>query len=173
LRRLVKNGFHFVEVFLVLCLALMVAMVFANVVLRYGFSTGIVFSEEISRYLFVWVIFLGAVVAMRDHAHIGMDGLIRRLSKRGRQLCFTASCILMLGCCALLLYGGWRQTFLNWNASAQISGIPMAFVYGVMVVSAFGMGAVITWQLYGGLMGSVDEQLNADTNGPSPRDMAP
>ena len=48
-----------------LCLALMVVMVFGNVVLRYGFNSGITVSEELSRWLFVWMTFLGAIVALR------------------------------------------------------------------------------------------------------------
>jgi TRAP-type C4-dicarboxylate transport system permease small subunit len=58
---------------MVVCLALMVVMVFGNVVLRYGFNSGITVSEELSRWLFVWMTFLGAVVAVRNHAHLGTD----------------------------------------------------------------------------------------------------
>ncbi|MGY2938439.1 TRAP-type C4-dicarboxylate transport system permease small subunit [Bradyrhizobium sp. GM6.1] len=53
------------------CLAVMVVLVFGNVVLRYGFNSGIAISEELSRWLLVWLTFLGAVVAMREHAHLG------------------------------------------------------------------------------------------------------
>ena len=47
---------------MVLLLAAMVVMVFGNVVLRYLFDTGIDVSEELSRYFFVWLTFIGAVV---------------------------------------------------------------------------------------------------------------
>lgn len=46
-------------------LAVMVVLVFGNVVLRYGFNSGITVSEEVSRWLFIWGTFLGAVVALR------------------------------------------------------------------------------------------------------------
>jgi len=67
------------------CLGLMVVMVFGNVVLRYGFNSGITVSEELSRWLFVWMTFLGAVVAVRNHAHLGTDALVSRLSRRGKK----------------------------------------------------------------------------------------
>ena len=67
------------SVLMVACLALMVVMVFGNVVLRYGFNSGITVSEELSRWLFVWMTFLGALVAMREHAHLGTDMLVARL----------------------------------------------------------------------------------------------
>ena len=49
------------EAFIAVCLVLMVMLVFGNVVLRYGFNSGISVSEEISRWLFVWLTFMGAV----------------------------------------------------------------------------------------------------------------
>ena len=58
----------------------MVVMVFANVVLRYGFGSGITVSEEISRFLFVWLIFLGSVPVMRQHGHLGVEMLVGMLS---------------------------------------------------------------------------------------------
>ena len=51
----------------------MVVLVFGNVVLRYGFNSGITVSEELSRWLLVWLTFLGAIVAVREHAHLGVD----------------------------------------------------------------------------------------------------
>ena len=62
-----------------LCLAVMVVLVFGNVVLRYGFNLGITVSEELSRLLFVWLTFLGAIVALREHGHLGVDMLVSRL----------------------------------------------------------------------------------------------
>ena len=53
----------FIKVLAVACLAGMVVLVFGNVVLRYGFNSGIVVSEEVSRWLLVWLTFLGAIVA--------------------------------------------------------------------------------------------------------------
>src|SRR6478672_4878450 len=61
------------------CLAVMVVLVFTNVVMRYLFNSGIPTSEELSRWLLVWLTFLGAIVALRQHAHLGVDTLVRAL----------------------------------------------------------------------------------------------
>ena len=63
----------------------MVVLVFGNVVLRYAFNSGITVSEELSRWLFVWLTFLGAIVALREHGHLGTEVLVSRLGPRGRQ----------------------------------------------------------------------------------------
>ena len=63
----------FLKGVIALCLAVMVVLVFGNVVLRYGFNSGITISEELSRWLLVWLTFLGAIVAVREHTHLGVD----------------------------------------------------------------------------------------------------
>ena len=106
-----------------LCLAVMVVLVFTNVVLRYAFNSGIATSEELSRWLLVWLTFLGAIVALREHAHLGVDTLIRALPPRGRLICFVLSYVLMLYADSLLLIGSWKQAVLTFGDSAPASGV--------------------------------------------------
>jgi TRAP-type C4-dicarboxylate transport system permease small subunit len=114
---------------MVASLALMVAMVFGNVVLRYGFNSGITASEELSRWLFVWMTFLGAVVAVRTHAHLGTDSLIARLPPAGKKACFIAAHVLMLYMCWLMARGAWTQTLINRETTSPVMGASMAWFY--------------------------------------------
>ncbi len=82
MREVIDYLFEGLEVLLVLLLAGMVVMVFGNVVLRYGFNSGIDVSEEMSRYFFVWLTFIGAVVALRENAHLGVETLVRDVRPR-------------------------------------------------------------------------------------------
>jgi TRAP-type transport system small permease protein len=68
-----------------LLLAVMVVLVFGNVLLRYAFNSGITVSEEMSRWLFVWLTFLGATVAIKEHAHLGTDMLVAHLPVWGKK----------------------------------------------------------------------------------------
>jgi TRAP-type C4-dicarboxylate transport system permease small subunit len=79
------------EGMLVGLLAVMVVIVFANVVLRFVFHSGIAQTEELSRYAFVWLTFIGAVVVLREEGHLGVDSYVRRLSPYGRMACRIAS----------------------------------------------------------------------------------
>ena len=72
-----------INLLIALALAVMVVMVFGNVVLRYAFNSGIAISEEVSRWLFVWITFLGAIVAVRERGHLGTDFLLARLPPLG------------------------------------------------------------------------------------------
>src|SRR5687768_3084826 len=105
---LIEGYFWLLKALIALFLAIMVVLVFGNVVLRYAFNSGITVSEEVSRWLFVWLTFLGAIVAMREHAHLGVDSLVKRLPTWGKKGCFVASQLLMLYATWLLLAGSWQ-----------------------------------------------------------------
>jgi len=157
---LVEGLFHVLKVLIALCLAVMVVLVFGNVVLRYGFNSGITISEELSRWLFVWMIFLGAIIAMREHGHLGVDSLVIRLPAWGKKLCLVVSQVLMLYATWLLLVGSWEQTVINLDVQAPVSGLSMGIVYAAGVVFSVGAGLILLHDLYRVLTGQVrDEEL--------------
>jgi TRAP-type transport system small permease protein len=157
---LVEGIFHVLKVAIALCLALMVVLVFGNVVLRYGFNLGITVSEELSRWLFVWMIFLGAIIAMREHGHLGVDSLVIRLPPWGKKACLVTSQLLMLYATWLLLDGSWQQTVINLDVQAPVSGLSMGIVYFAGVVFSIGAGLILLYDLYRVLTGQVrDEDL--------------
>lgn len=147
-KRVVDGGFKVAEWILALCLLAMVVMVFGNVVLRYGFNSGITISEEMSRFVFVWMTFIGAVVAMREGSHLGIDTLISRLSRTGKKICLAISEILMLGCCVLLFLGTWMQHEVNATNLAPVTGLNMIWVYGIGYVTSVGIGLLILHKLW-------------------------
>jgi TRAP-type C4-dicarboxylate transport system permease small subunit len=142
LQRLIDQLCRFFVFVMVVCLALMVLMVFGNVVLRYGFNSGITVSEELSRWLFVWMIFLGAVVALRNRAHLGTDALTARLPLPLRRGCHAVAHLLMLGMCWLMFHGAWQQTVINYHTSSAVMEVPMAALYASGVLFAM-VGALI------------------------------
>ncbi|MBD9393000.1 TRAP transporter small permease [Acidovorax sp. ACV01] len=112
-----------------LCLAIMVVLVFGNVVLRYTFNSGITISEELSRWLFVWLTFMGAVVALREHGHLGVDALVSRLPTLGKKICLVVAQVAMLYVSWLLLSGSWSQTVINWETEAPVTGASVGIFY--------------------------------------------
>lgn len=129
------------EGFMALCLVAMVVLIFGNVVLRYAFNSGITVSEEVSRWLFVWLTFLGGVVALHGHGHLGTDVVVGRLGPTGRKACLLVGYLLMLMVCWLLTRGAFEQARINWDVSAPSSGASMAWFYLAGVV--FGVSAAV------------------------------
>lgn len=128
---------------IVACLSVMAVLVFGNVVLRYAFDSGLALSEELSRLLFVWLIFLGAILASRQHAHIGFDSLVHRLPAGARKAVIVLNAVLMLAACAFFVIGGWEQTAINLGNSYPVLGIAYAWLYGVAIVFGIGMAVSI------------------------------
>ena len=142
---------------MVICLALMVVMVFGNVVLRYGFNSGITVSEELSRWLFVWMTFLGALVALRNHAHLGSDTLVSRLPVRGKQVCLGLTHLLMMYMCWLMFSGGWKQTQINIGSTSAVMEASMGWFYASGVVFAVLAFLVILHEFYKLVTGQLAE----------------
>ena len=155
--RIVDAYFHLLKAAIALFLALMVVLVFGNVVLRYALNTGITLSEEVSRLLFVWLTFLGAIIAMREHGHLGVDTLVKRLPAGGKKGCLVASILLMLYATWLLLVGSWEQTVINAGVASPAAGFSMGLLYGVGVLFAVSAGLILLHDLYRVATGRMSE----------------
>lgn len=140
------------EMVIVASLAVMAILVFGNVVLRYAFDSGIAFSEELARLLFVWLIFLGAILASAQHAHIGFDSLVRSLPTAGKKILIAASGALMLLACAIFIVGGWQQTVINLDNRYPVLGISYAWLYAVAIVFGAGMMLTIAYNIWSALV---------------------
>ena len=136
MQRLIDAMCRGLEFTIAAALAVMVILVFGNVVMRYGFNSGITISEEVSRWLFIWGTFLGALVALREHGHLGVDMLVGRLPAWGKKACFLLGHALMLAILAMLFLGSLEQTRINWDNTAPASGASMGIVYLSSVVFA-------------------------------------
>jgi TRAP-type C4-dicarboxylate transport system permease small subunit len=147
-QKLVEGICRLFSFLMVVCLGLMVLMVFGNVVLRYGFNSGITASEELSRWLFVWMTFLGAVNAMHYHAHLGTDSLVSRLPLAGKKACFVIAHLLMLYICWLMFRGAWQQTVINYGTTSAVMEISMAWFTVSGVVFAVLAGFIIVHELF-------------------------
>jgi TRAP-type C4-dicarboxylate transport system permease small subunit len=149
---------RFLKLCIAACLAVMVVLVFGNVVLRYGFNSGITISEELSRWLLVWLTFLGAVVALRDHGHLGVDSLVRVLPRVGKRICFILSYLLMLYADWLLLAGSWTQMLITSTDRAPATNLSVGFFfYGAGVVFGVSAAVIIAYDLWRVLSGVATE----------------
>ena len=96
MKSLAQSVGKLLEMLCVLILAVMSCLVFLNVVLRYGFNSSISTTEEVSRYMFVWLTFLGAVLAFSENQHVNVTILTERLSHIKRKILYVFTDILML-----------------------------------------------------------------------------
>jgi TRAP-type C4-dicarboxylate transport system permease small subunit len=146
------------EAVIAMCLAVMVVLVFGNVMLRYGFNSGITLSEELSRWLFVWMTFMGAIVALKEHGHLGTDMLVSRLGSRGKKFCLGLSQLLMLFVCWLLLKGSFEQAKVNYGSTSAVMEVSMAWLYLPGILFAVLGGLMIAIEFMRLITGKLSEQ---------------
>lgn len=131
LQHVIDGFFRLLELLIVVFMVAMVVMVFGNVVLRYGFNSGIDISDEMARYCFVWLTYVGAMVAMREGGHLGVDSLVKRLPTGGKKTALFLSEALMLLCNGLFLLGTWKMHELQVSNVSPVVGLSMIWVYGI------------------------------------------
>ena len=146
------------EWIMALMLAMMVALVFGNVVLRYVFNSGIVAAEEIARLMFVWLVFLGATLALRHNKHLGLDFLQARLPPPVRRACAVVSHLLMLYALYLFVMGSWAQLLIGTQTYSTVLRFPMAFYAAAGFFPAIAMALTVLanlWKILSGDRGAV------------------
>ena len=157
MQKVIDLFYRILETILVALLAGMAIMVFINVVMRYTMNSGINVSEELARYFFVWITFIGAVVTFRENSHMGIETLVMFLSRRWRIFCMILSNIVILLCSAIFFWGTWKQSGINASMHAPVTGLSMIWVYGIGMFTGGIMFVIALERLYRLLTGKVRE----------------
>lgn len=113
------------EALLSLLLVAMTLLVLADVIARFGFNTGIIWSQEATLLMCGWFVLLGASYGVKVGAHIGVDVFVSKLPKglhRGLTLLAVALCLIY---CGLFLYGGWVYVAKLKMIGIELQDIPM------------------------------------------------
>lgn len=136
------------EILVVLILSIMSLLVIVNVALRFIADSGIVVSEELSRFLFIWIIFLGSILAMKEDGHIYVDFMRKALPKPLQSVIQLFSYSAMLYCCYLLALGSYELYEFNMEDLSPVAQIPMGYIYISGCVGAVGMGFILVIKIY-------------------------
>ena len=129
---------------LAVCLGVMALSVFVNVVLRYGFGSGVAASEELSRLLFVWMVFIGATAAYPMGEHMAFTSLIGLLRQRPAAMAMASTLIrllVVLGC-ALVGWGAWQQVVVGMDSTSVVLHYPVALLPLPALLCAIAIGAM-------------------------------
>lgn len=113
-----------------ICLGVMALSVFLNVVLRYGFGSGVAASEELSRLLFVWMVFIGATAAYPAGEHMTFTSLVGLLRHKPRAMLAATLVIRLLVVTAsgMIAWGAWQQVIVGLDSHSVVLGYPTALL---------------------------------------------
>jgi len=118
-----------VEMSIFFCAVVIVTIVTAEVVLRYGFSHSLIFTEELSRYLMVWIVFLGSALAIRDGSHININFLINRFSWKVRKWVLAAAHLLSVAFLVVVMVEGIRILPQQFYQMCVTLDLPVFYFY--------------------------------------------
>jgi TRAP-type C4-dicarboxylate transport system permease small subunit len=133
---------------MVACLVVMVVLLFGNVALRYLFNSGINISDEVSRLAFVWLIFIGSVLAVRTHTHMGVTMLVDRFGLIARRISHLFCQMLILAVLCMWIIGGWTQTLIGMGTRLPVTGLPagifdLACLYAAVVMALLTLADIV------------------------------
>jgi C4-dicarboxylate transporter DctQ subunit len=140
---LLKRADRLEELFMIVALALMTVLTVVQVVLRYGFGTGFVWSLEATTYTFAWLVLIGMSYGVRTEAHIAVDLVTSRLSPSGARVFAIIALAAGLAYCALMIYGSTQfvDRLMTLGTNARDIPLPRWVLTGIMPI-AFGLLAL-------------------------------
>lgn len=133
--------------FTVIALVAMVVLVFINAFLRYTVNSSIPASEELARYLFIWVSFLGAIAAFKDKKHVGVDILVQALKGTPRLIVETLGDLTMLFAFGVLFVGGIDFFKTSAVSKGPTTGIPFGFISASIIIASVAMAGIVIFGL--------------------------
>ena len=111
---------------MVVAMVVLCVLVFVNVVLRYGFNSSLLLTEEVARYVFVWLTFLGSILAFARNGHIRVDSGLNLLGPKTRTVVELLADAVILVCCYLITKGSIELAQLNTMNYLPITGMPVS-----------------------------------------------
>ncbi len=148
----IEKGFDFFEMALnLICqvfIGAIVAIIFYSVVMRYVFLHPPPWAEELSRFIFLWIIMLGAVLVTREQSHIEFTFLVDLLPKRLKFVFLPFIRFLMILFCWVMVQQGLKIYPIVAEASSPTFGISMGWLYLSIPVGGLLMGICILENIF-------------------------
>ncbi|MET0207967.1 MAG: TRAP transporter small permease subunit [Burkholderiaceae bacterium] len=147
-----------------LCLAVMALAVFVNVVLRYGFGSGVAASEELSRLLFVWMVFIGATAAYPRGEHMAFTSLLLPLRRKPAALKAVGALIriAVIAAAVMVAWGAWQQVLVGRESTSVVLGYSNALLPLPALLACIAIALMALWELFRNQPLQLDHELEVE-----------
>jgi C4-dicarboxylate transporter DctQ subunit len=136
-QRVLKAADRLEEIFMIVALTFMTVLTVFQVVLRYGFGTGLVWSLEATTYTFAWLVLIGMSYGVRTEAHIAVDLVTSRLSPSAARVFAFVALVCGLAYCVLMIYGSslFVDRLMTLGTDARDIPLPRWVLTGLMPIA--------------------------------------
>ncbi|HOV38723.1 MAG TPA: TRAP transporter small permease [Spirochaetales bacterium] len=121
------------NVVVAILLVMMSVTVFMNVIFRYFLNQAIAWYEEVSRFLLIWIVFLGAVLAYIRKDHLGLDVILYYLKPRAKQVVILISDLLVIIALGIMVQGGFVMALDSLASGWVASSVPIPYGWVYMI----------------------------------------
>jgi len=161
MKKVLNTLFRGIEILIAVFLAVMIILTFMNVVMRYAFSKGFAWSEEIARLCFIYLVYLGSIEAMRDNRHLIIDSVLGRLPPVAGKALYAVLQVVIVWLMYILTVGSWRLVVQNMKNRWVATQFPswLVFAVGLVMGVSIAILAVVNIVHVFTVKGSVHELL--------------
>jgi len=144
LRRITAAYSRLLSGLLVAAVAILIIPVSLQIFSRYtALIPSYIWTEEMARFLFVWMIMIGAMVGIRESTHFDVD-VWPQLGPRGNALLKIVSSVFILGFALVFVWFGWEFTRFAWNRTSELADLPLWLIHIAWPLTG------LTWLLFQG-----------------------
>lgn len=137
---LVDKLFRVIEIIIAIFLGVMIFFTFMNVVLR-QFSLGFPWSEEIARICFIYLIYLGSIIAAKENQHLMIDTLMTRLPEVGQKILYVIIQLIVIVLMGFLATGAYQNAYNNRNDFWVATHFPVFMIH--IIGAVLGVAVII------------------------------
>ena len=143
-RRLTRGYAQLLEILLACGVGILIIPVTLQIISRYtALIPSYIWTEEMARFLFVWMVMIGAMVGVRDSAHFEVD-VWPKLGPRGAALLKIVSSVFVLAFALVFIWGGWQFTRFAFNRISELAELPLWMIHIAWPLTG------VTWVLFQG-----------------------
>ncbi len=141
-----------IEFLIAILAAILVVVVFSNVICRYFLQFALAWAEETARFLFIWLSFLGAILANAYSEHMNFDFLVGKLPRKlGLIVTITANIVVLI-VLYFIFKGGIKLVTVNIEWMTPALNIPYGLVYSIVPISAVVLALQFLTRTYGSIV---------------------
>ncbi len=143
MKKLLDGYYVLLKAILTLLMAVLIVPVSLQILARYtGYIPRYIWTEELARFCFIWIILVGSMIAIRDDDHFSVDLLPTPKGRKGRavaRLFVDLMCLLMAG---IFIVWGWPLVQFGLLQTSEMADLPMVYIYIAWPLTG------ITWALF-------------------------
>jgi TRAP-type transport system small permease protein len=124
-------------------MVVLVVIVFSSVISRYFLNSSIAWAEEISRFILIWMVFIGAVLAYANKEHLGLDIVVDIVPRKAGKILRLLADVAVFYALTLVINGGYKLTVNSMDSLTPALEIPSGYMYLIVPIAGVLM-AIIT-----------------------------